>query len=189
MRRSKKVLTTGEVAKICQVAPRTVSKWFDSGQLRGYRVPGSKDRRIPVAELVQFMREHGLPLGDLAPEGVRILIIGPDRELNASLAAGLARHGGYETETTESAFSAGLLAAQRCPNIVLVDTQTPDLRADNICEAIRSGAPTGNIKVVALATGSSSDQLHGFGFDRILVRPVTILDVLQAFDKVLGSAR
>ena len=46
MRTDKEVLTTGEVAKICNVAPRTVSKWFDSGQLQGYRIPGSKDRRI-----------------------------------------------------------------------------------------------------------------------------------------------
>ena len=40
----KKVFTTGQVAKICKVAPRTVSKWFDSGRLRGYRIPGSQDR-------------------------------------------------------------------------------------------------------------------------------------------------
>ena len=52
----KDVLTTGEVAKVCNVAARTVSKWFDSGQLQGYRIPGSKDRRIPVSSLQQFMR-------------------------------------------------------------------------------------------------------------------------------------
>ena len=40
---NKEVFTTGEVARICNVAPRTVSKWFDTGQLRGYRIPGSKD--------------------------------------------------------------------------------------------------------------------------------------------------
>ena len=37
-----KVFTTGQVAKICKVAPRTVSKWFDSGRLKGYRIPGSQ---------------------------------------------------------------------------------------------------------------------------------------------------
>ena len=47
----KKVFTTGQVAKICKVAPRTVSKWFDSGRLRGYRIPGSQDRRIPREHL------------------------------------------------------------------------------------------------------------------------------------------
>ena len=58
----KDVLTTGEVAKICNVAPRTVSKWFDSGALHGYRIPGSKDRRIPLNQLIRFMKQHGMPL-------------------------------------------------------------------------------------------------------------------------------
>lgn len=52
------VFTTGQVAKICKVAPRTVSKWFDSGRLRGYRIPGSQDRRIPRDALIRFLKEY-----------------------------------------------------------------------------------------------------------------------------------
>ena len=70
----KDVLTTGEVAKICNVAPRTVSKWFDSGQLRGYRIPGSKDRRIPLSELVRFMKEHGMPMEGVVTGRTRVLV-------------------------------------------------------------------------------------------------------------------
>ena len=55
-----KVFTTGQVAKICKVAPRTVSKWFDSGRLKGYRIPGSQDRRIPREYLIRFLKEHGM---------------------------------------------------------------------------------------------------------------------------------
>lgn len=65
----KQVFTTGEVAKICHVAPRTVSKWFDSGRLRGYRIPGSQDRRIPRDHLIRFLKEHGMPLGGLDDTG------------------------------------------------------------------------------------------------------------------------
>ena len=63
-----KVFTTGQVAKICKVAPRTVSKWFDSGRLKGYRIPGSQDRRIPREQLIRFLKEHGMPLGELEEE-------------------------------------------------------------------------------------------------------------------------
>ena len=70
----KDVLTTGEVAKICNVAPRTVSKWFDSGALHGYRIPGSKDRRIPLNQLIRFMKQHGMPLNGLMTGQTRILI-------------------------------------------------------------------------------------------------------------------
>jgi two-component system, OmpR family, response regulator RpaA len=61
----KQVFTTGDVARICHVSPRTVSKWFDSGRLRGYRIPGSEDRRIPRADLITFMKTYGMPLGEL----------------------------------------------------------------------------------------------------------------------------
>ena len=61
MTKGKKVLTTGQVAEICNVASRTVTKWFDKKLLRGYRIPGSRDRRIPVAELVAFMKKYEIP--------------------------------------------------------------------------------------------------------------------------------
>ena len=53
----KKVFTTGQVAKICKVAPRTVSKWFDSGRLRGYRIPGSQDRPQMIGALAKILRD------------------------------------------------------------------------------------------------------------------------------------
>lgn len=57
----KDVLTTGQVSKICNVAPRTVCRWFDNGQLQGYRIPGSNDRRILVSGLIRFMKAHNMP--------------------------------------------------------------------------------------------------------------------------------
>jgi excisionase family DNA binding protein len=61
MAKGKKVLTTGQVAEICNVASRTVGKWFDRKLLNGYRIPGSRDRRIPVPELIAFMKKHNIP--------------------------------------------------------------------------------------------------------------------------------
>jgi excisionase family DNA binding protein len=57
--------TTGSAAKLCGVSPRTVTKWTDSGQLKHYRIPGSRDRRIYAHHLADFMRANGM---DLPPE-------------------------------------------------------------------------------------------------------------------------
>src|SRR5207244_1823239 len=71
----------GEVAKICNVAPRTVSKWFDSGALHGYRIPGSKDRRIPLNQLIRFMKQHNMPLNGLMTGCTRILIVDDEQDI------------------------------------------------------------------------------------------------------------
>lgn len=54
------VLTTREVAKICGVAPRTVANWIDAKVLRGYCIPGSKDRRIIIRYLREFMQANDM---------------------------------------------------------------------------------------------------------------------------------
>ncbi len=101
MRKQKDVLTTGEVARICNVAPRTVSKWFDSGQLRGYRIPGSKDRRIPLSQLMRFMRAHGMPLNGLDGGTTRVLIVDDKPEITESLVDALEKTGRYEVRVAE----------------------------------------------------------------------------------------
>lgn len=58
----KPILTTGQIAKLCQVAPRTVARWFDTGLLPGYRIPGSLCRRVQRQDLVRFLRDHKMPV-------------------------------------------------------------------------------------------------------------------------------
>lgn len=62
MAKGKSVLSTGEVAKICHVSPRTAQKWFDKKLINGYRIPGSRDRRIPLQELIRFMQQNNIPI-------------------------------------------------------------------------------------------------------------------------------
>jgi hypothetical protein len=54
-----KPLTTGQLARIFRVAPRTVSKWTDGGLLRCERLPGVGNRRVEVADAVEFCRRRG----------------------------------------------------------------------------------------------------------------------------------
>jgi excisionase family DNA binding protein len=59
--RSDIYFTSGQVARLCQVSPRTVGKWFDSGRLNGFKVPGSKQRRIPASDLLAFLKKYDMP--------------------------------------------------------------------------------------------------------------------------------
>src|SRR3954451_22384809 len=77
--RMKTVFTTGEAAKICKVSQQTIIRCFDSGQLKGFRVPGSRFRRIPREALYRFMKENGTPT-DAVESGRRgILVVHDDQ--------------------------------------------------------------------------------------------------------------
>ncbi|MFC1724592.1 helix-turn-helix domain-containing protein [candidate division KSB1 bacterium] len=62
----KVALTTGEVSKICNVSQKTVIKWYDDGLLEGYKIPGTKDRRVPIKSLNEFIQKNNIPISVLS---------------------------------------------------------------------------------------------------------------------------
>jgi two-component system response regulator RpaA len=60
------VYSTGRIARALRVSSRTVGKWIDTEALKGYRLPGSNDRRVTRASLERFVRENGMPAEWLA---------------------------------------------------------------------------------------------------------------------------
>lgn len=53
------VLTTGQVAKCCQVVPQTVVRWVDLDMLKGDKLP-SGHRRIKRTEFIEFAGRHNM---------------------------------------------------------------------------------------------------------------------------------
>ena len=134
----KDVLTTGEVAKICNVAPRTVSKWFDSGALHGYRIPGSKDRRIPLNQLIRFMKQHGMPLNGLMTGQTRVLIVDDEQDIVEVLEKILEDEAKYEVEVAKGGFAAGMTAEKFRPHVILLDMHLKDVDAREVAKHVKS---------------------------------------------------
>lgn len=62
---SMRVFTTTEVAKALGFGERSIAKWVDSGDLRGFRIPGSSHRRIPEESVWAFAAKHNIPTDGL----------------------------------------------------------------------------------------------------------------------------
>lgn len=160
----KTIFTTGQVAKICKVAPRTVSKWFDTGRLRGYRIPGSQDRRIPRDHLIRFLKEHGMPLGELENEAIgKVLLVGTDTPTWTGL-NDLMSTEDFKLESAQSGFEAGLHAESLHPDCIVVDFAMGRNDALTIAQNLRRNAE--HTETVLIGLLSEVDQSNGF--DRTL---------------------
>jgi len=182
----KEVLTTGEVARICGVAPRTVSKWFDAGQLRGFKIPGSRDRRIPRESLVRFMRAHGIPLRGLDGAVTRVLLVNRDYEAADALRVALESGFDYEVRVATGVFEAGLLARQTRPHVLLLDTSVPGVKARQMRLALRSDPELVATQVVAVEEELNEDlvkQRRSEGFDSCLAKPYHLASVVRVIEE------
>jgi excisionase family DNA binding protein len=186
MAKGRNVLTTGDVAKICNVAPRTVSKWFDSGQLKGYRIPGSKDRRIPLNELIRFMKANNMPTEALAAGKLRVLVLDSDEGSGMGLQEALRTRGGYEVLVARNGFEAGAAAQKFAPHVVLINLLNNGIDAHSICSSMRSSEDLATIKIVALANQLGSQEaaalLHG-GFDGYVSNPSDAGEIIKKIEE------
>jgi excisionase family DNA binding protein len=186
MAKGKNVLTTGDVAKICNVAPRTVSKWFDSGQLKGYRIPGSKDRRIPVSELIRFMKVHNMPATAFPVGKIRVLVVDSNAETASALADTLRKKADYEVQTVRSSFETGATAQKFAPHVLLVSLLAEGIDATEICKSIRDNEDLQTIKIIALAnqlSDSESAALLQKGFDAYISRTGDAAEVIKKIEE------
>ncbi len=187
MHKRKDVLTTGQVAQICNVAPRTVTKWFDSGQLKGYRIPGSRDRRIPTSELIRFMRAHDIPTDSLEVGKIRVLIIDSDWKSAEETAEALQAKGNYEVRTAQSSFDAGLVAQKLVPHVIMINLMARDIDAKSLCKYVRTTEDLSATKVIAVASNlreSEAEALQEQGFDAVITQPEDPAQVMEAIQAV-----
>ncbi len=173
----KKVFTTGQVAKICKVAPRTVSKWFDSGRLRGYRIPGSQDRRIPREALIKFLKEYGMPLGELEEEGLhKILIVGAEKLFVDRVRELLPEAEDFKYELAASGFEAGIQAESFHPDTIIIDLAMGRTEAVQIAANLRRKPEYEQTLILALASEDEAEpeKLASHGFSEAFKKPFDI---------------
>lgn len=179
----KEVLTTGDVARICRVAPRTVSKWVDTGKLRGYRIPGSRDRRIPLPQLIAFMRAHDIPLDGLDRGVCRIILLGSD--VPDGLAEQINSAGRYELRVAQCEFEAGMIAQQFRPHVVVIDLPGGPDEALEVCRTIKASEALAAAKVIAAVDEACpAPDEAGEAFDGFLSRPTSASALQTAVEEV-----
>ncbi|MHC5109209.1 MAG: response regulator [Planctomycetota bacterium] len=179
---NKNVLTTGEVARICSVAPRTVSKWFDSGQLRGYRIPGSKDRRIPLDQLIQFMRANNMPLNGIDAGQSSVVVVDNDYAYAQTLSAALSDRYEFDVVIASTIMEAGGLVVQHRPGAVIIDVGLPDVVPSLIAQWIRHEAELRDTRLIGIGLGlgdARGQELLQYGFDAYLSKPFEVPSMAQ----------
>src|SRR3569832_784032 len=117
----KTVFTTGEAAKICKVSQQTIIRCFDSGQLKGFRVPGSRFRRIPRDQLFSFMKDNGIPTDALESGKRKVLLVDDDVELVELIKDVLDKDGRFEVRVANNGFDAGMAVKDYGPDLIVLD--------------------------------------------------------------------
>jgi CheY-like chemotaxis protein len=184
----KDLFTTGDVADICRISQQTVIRCFDAGKIEGFRVPGSKFRRIPRQKLIKFMKENDVPLDNLESGKKKVLIVDDDAEIIELIVDVLVRDGRFETETASSGYEAGISTQQFRPDLILLDYMLPDINGNVVCQTIRKNPEFESIKIIIVSgvvKRDEIDQLLKSGAEDFIKKPFNIAELTGKIAAVL----
>jgi excisionase family DNA binding protein len=185
----KKIFTTGEAATICKVSQQTIIRCFDSGRLNGFRVPGSKFRRIPREELLRFMRDNNIPTDALEGSTRRVLVVDDDPEILRLFEDFLGEDVRFELETAMTGYDAGMLTESFKPHLIVLDYMLPDINGTAVCKRIRANEHTKDAKIIfvsGVVDPSEVDQLMEAGADEFVKKPFSIQQLHLRMLDLLG---
>jgi len=188
MDKMKDLFTTGEAAEVCRVSQQTIIRCFDAGRLEGFRVPGSRFRRIPRQSLVKFMKENKIPLDAIESGKRKVLVVDDDAEIVELIVDVLDRDGRFETETASSGYEAGIATERFRPELILLDYMLPDVNGNIVCQAIRGNPEFENIKIIVVSGVVKRDeiaQLIKSGAEDFIRKPFDVTELTGKITAVL----
>lgn len=184
----KSVFTTGEVARICKVSQQTVIRCFDSGRLSGFRVPGSRFRRIPREALIQFMKDNSISLDALDTGKKRVLVVDDDPAIVEMLVELLERDGRFEVQTATTGFEAGLRTKEFHPDVIVLDYMLPDINGNRVIRSIREDVAMRDVRIIIVSGVVSREEVQSLldcGADDFLQKPFSIEQLVRRITELV----
>jgi excisionase family DNA binding protein len=173
----KTVFTTGEAAKICKVSQQTIIRCFDNGQLKGFRVPGSRFRRIPREALYRFMKDNGIPTDALESGKRKLLLVDDDTELVELLRKFFVEDGRFEVRIATNGFDAGMMVKEYRPDIILLDVMLPDINGKEVCHRVRADSSLEDVRIIGMSGMIEEDKIQELrlaGADDFISKPLEL---------------
>jgi excisionase family DNA binding protein len=178
----KTVFTTGEAAKICKVSQQTIIRCFDNGQLKGFRVPGSRFRRIPREALYKFMKDNGIPTDALESGKRKVLLVDDDAELVELILKFLDEDGRFETRVAQNGFDAGMMVKEYHPDLIVLDVMLPDINGKEVCQRVRADSTLEDVRILCMSGMVEEDKIQELklaGADDFIHKPFEVETLIE----------
>ena len=184
----KDLFTTGEAAELCNVSQQTIIRCFDAGRLDGFRIPGSRFRRIPRESIVKFMKENDIPMRNLKSGKKRILIVDDDTEIVELMVDVLIRDGRFDIKSASTGYEAGIMTQQFRPDLLILDYMLPDVNGNVVCRTIKRNDEFHDTKIIIVSGVVDQEEIEGLigaGAEAFMKKPFNIAELVGKINDVL----
>jgi excisionase family DNA binding protein len=188
------VLTTGQLAAYLAVNRHLLTRWCDAGELKCYRLPGRDQRRIELADALDFALRHRLPAGPLEALAEKygifplrcptVLLISPTVERWLPFWGGI-----FEAVPAPSSLRAGLILARRSFQSTVIDSDLGTAEIRELLLLFRERCPDTFVGVLAAEDDGKPRLWRGLGAHMVWPKPCDLAQVANELWTLLAARR
>ncbi|MBL7173706.1 MAG: response regulator [Desulfobacteraceae bacterium] len=185
------ILTVFKASKQCNVSPKTIINWIESGHITAYKTVGGH-RRIKKSDLVAFMTKQGIPIPEDTPveERTRILVVDDDPIIVETIVQSLEEdEHDYEVISASDGFEAGIQVNHFKPHLLILDIMMPDIKGYEVCKKIKGDEETKDIKIIVLSAYLDEEKfkkMKEHGADVCFSKPLPLPQLKEEVARLLG---
>ena len=187
----RKSLSTGDIARHCQVTPATVVNWIKAKKLEVYTTPGGQ-YRMEAKDFVTFLEDNRLPIPEeLQPSNERrVLLIDNDPSVLERATQAIAEHlPTVILEESDNGVDGLLKMGGFKPHAVVLDVNLPNFDVSEVCRRLRASHDMRNMFIVAVGSSDtdtdSARKVRRAGVDAFLPRPLVYLELTRTLGRLL----
>ncbi len=184
-------LTTSQAATLLGVAPHTIQKWVDAGELRAWKTVGGH-RRIAAHSVKKMLSDREAMRQATPVKKMSVMLVEDDAdtaELLEAMIGDLLPQA--EIRLARDGFTALLDAGKQTPDVLITDINLPGLDGVEMLRSLLVHPGTRNMRVV-FVTNYALDDLQRFGplpnGVPVLRKPVQLADLRRALGVEQGIA-
>ncbi len=191
----KKTLTSYDIAKYCDIAPRTAVQWISEGKIKAYRTPGNHFR-VTIENFLEFLDKYNIPVPmeleskELERRKKRILIVDDDKNMALTIERTLKIKGRYELDLAMDGFDAGRKIVEFKPDLVILDIRMPGMDGYAVAKRIKAMPELSHTKIIAISAffeQEGKEKILSLGADICLDKPFDKEKLLHEIKHLLGE--
>ena len=187
---SSRLLTTGEIARYCDVSTNAVKKWIRGNRLKAFRTPGGHFR-VDSRDFREFLVQHQMPVYDsfFTIEPKKILIVDDEKEVRSVLKDVLQEiEASLEVDQAEDGYEALLKVGDTKPDLLILDLRMPRMDGYEACRRIKANPETAGTRILAISgfiENGAEQEILQCGATDWMRKPVQIEEFKKKIEKLL----
>lgn len=185
------VLTVYKASQFCNVSPKTIINWVESGHIKAYKTVGGH-RRINRSDLLAFMQKQGIPIPEKEPAEVKqkILVVDDDPIIVETIVLAFEEDEfDYEVISASDGFEAGLQVEHFKPDLLILDIMMPDIKGYEVCKRVKSNPQTKDTRIIVLSAYLDEEKfkkMKDYGADACYSKPLPLPQLKDEAARLLG---